>query len=725
MRLDICIATHNPDWRTFEVALQALADQSFFLEQDAPELCHVWIIDNASDAPLVRSHFSILEKSQIPFTLLSEPRLGVVHARIRALRSTSAPLVLFVDDDNELGSDYVSQALRLAAEYPEVGCFGGKMLLPKSAKVPRWCEPYMLGGLGIKDCGDERRSGPFSVTSTYEDWMPAATAGLLLRRQVADKFLEKRADDPRVHAFGRSGSRGLLSHEDFLLVTCSAECNLLVAYEPSLQLVHHIRSNRLTLSYLCRLWYAYGVSGVKLGAYCGQRTEQVRAAEFVEVFSYLKGVLSWRSFPTVPGGMIRASHRLGQLVERIRIAKAKSPPGKQVRIGLVGEESVTPTHGTGCVLLKHFEAYDSSLLTDYYYKTRAATVLPASFAPMKNYKMPSSWLALTCQTVSSKLGLTRLYRRWKGPTGFLRFGSLNPSRPKPDVLYSTVFTNASLAFLLEVERRVGGRTPVIQHFMDFYPEDESLFWEMWSKIDPHVVSVWALTPRLKEKLEPLVGREVKVVSVLKRPIPSLAKTSYRSLDQDFRAVMIGNIWKPEAFWRLVELWRLCQSRLRGLPPIAWYGHPRRLEEIQVKPEVVQDAVRDAGLLPPAELEATLRDSDMAMLAFDHEESPSSPYGDYSFPSKMGDYCAAGLPIFALAGPSTATACFIRDEKLGAAASGHDLEVAVAELIRWIQDEELREQAGLRARKYAEENFDLKSHQSFLYNELTLAARTGR
>ena len=62
--------------------------------------------------------------SGITARIVCEPELGLYAARHRAIRETDGDWIIFVDDDNELRPDYVSEGVRFISEHPEVGCFG-------------------------------------------------------------------------------------------------------------------------------------------------------------------------------------------------------------------------------------------------------------------------------------------------------------------------------------------------------------------------------------------------------------------------------------------------------------------------------------------------------------------------------------------------------------------------------------------------------------------------
>src|SRR5262249_33255309 len=133
MKLDVCICTHNPRRDILPRVLEALAQQSFRKER-----FHVWFIDNASIPPISLAELAVLSQAAVGFTMLQEPRPGQVFARARAIEASAGPWMVFVDDDTVLAPDYLERVAEIAAEQPELGCFGGKLLLPEGITVPNW-----------------------------------------------------------------------------------------------------------------------------------------------------------------------------------------------------------------------------------------------------------------------------------------------------------------------------------------------------------------------------------------------------------------------------------------------------------------------------------------------------------------------------------------------------------------------------------------------------------
>lgn len=251
--IDVCICTHDPRPSLLGAVIDALAAQ--FAHADA---FRVTLIDNASHPPLTEHVLRPLQRRGVAIRLVSESKIGLVHARLRAIEETNASWILFVDDDNVLAPDFIAEGLRFIDANPDVGCFGGRLILPSNLRVPTGCEPF-LPFLGIRDLGGQTRKGRSAVWVEYEP----PGAGAFVRREVLIRFSQLARERPEVFSLGRAGD-SLASCDDALLMSCANDVGLALAYDPALRLEHHIGPERFDRVYLRRLLRAFGESEVML-----------------------------------------------------------------------------------------------------------------------------------------------------------------------------------------------------------------------------------------------------------------------------------------------------------------------------------------------------------------------------------------------------------------------------------------------------------------------------
>lgn len=710
--LNVCVVTHRPRPAILQLVLAALGVQTL-----SPEHFRVRIVDNASEPPLEDSLLDDLRSRSIECELIREKNLGVVHGRIRAIRQSGFEPIVFVDDDNELDPHYLSECQKLLQEHPDVGCFGGKMLVPPSLAVPDWAGP-LLYTLGTRDCGEEAVVD--WLNREWQPWHPTATAGLLVRPEVTTDFLERYATDPGIARLGRKGAQ-LMSHEDYLLVHGAKGLGYKVSYQPALLLYHHFSPHRLTAKYLVRLMFGYGRSGERLAETLHEPVGRLGLSE-------IKDVLRPWGFRTT-ALQVRACHSayyFGIALERARRKLRPALAGDQSlpRVAIVGGESLSGTHGTGWVMSRQLQTYPRELILDLHFQQQGESLFRELALPIKFLGPVNSFQFELRSMTERKLRSAREpFRNFPGaesyqfcplPSNFKAYGGV------PQIIYSTVFSNLSLNFLDFVHRRMPYRIPVLQHFLDFQPEDEATFVSLWRRIQPWVREVWALSPRLAKRLENLLQCQVRVVSCLHQPLTDTFKKNYAELNPEFRAVMIGNLWQRNLLPHLESLWKAARHFPDlSLEAIKWYGSPRRFVELAVDPMDLTEIV-DGGLLATEHLCSTLVGAELAILPF--SSNAANHYSRYSLPSRLSDYCAAGLPVFALASPGSQVWEYVHHHGIGRCACPSNLQQAAETLRDFLKDRDARQAAGRKARKLAEEQMDLAKHQRFLQSELERLAR---
>lgn len=252
--IDICICTYNPRPEILDLVLRSIQRQSADLST-----FRLLIIDNGSSPPLQNSILDPIIQSGIKARIVFEPITGLVNARLRAIRETNQNWILFVDDDNELFPDFIAEGIKFIDEYSEVGCFGGKILLPANLKPPQWAYPF-LPFLAIKDLGEEPIIGK---SPEWQPWEPSG-AGAFVNRKLLDEYEDYIESMPAVSTLGHSGMRNLGAGDDSLIMRSAFRFGLACAYNPRTSVYHHLDSSRFEFTYLIKLMYSFGVSDVIL-----------------------------------------------------------------------------------------------------------------------------------------------------------------------------------------------------------------------------------------------------------------------------------------------------------------------------------------------------------------------------------------------------------------------------------------------------------------------------
>ncbi len=264
-RVSVILCTFNPRSDLISWVLTSLERQT--LPKSEFELI---VIDNRSEPPLDPA--ALNAGRNLPMRVVRENRPGLTQARVTGIETTCAPVIVFVDDDNYLDPDYLAEALRIEAENPWIGCFGGKARGVLETKIPAW-KSRLLGYFGVRDYG------PNPITSTrrvWGEWEPIG-AGMVCRRDVAEQFIRWFRTIPDVGRLGRSGT-GLMSGDDTLLAHAAYHLNYACSYQPALKLSHWIKASRLELRPMARIMAGHGRSHVVLQALKGEPIPRPTAA---------------------------------------------------------------------------------------------------------------------------------------------------------------------------------------------------------------------------------------------------------------------------------------------------------------------------------------------------------------------------------------------------------------------------------------------------------------
>lgn len=281
--LSIIICAHNPRRNYLERVLEALKSQT--LSQDFWELL---LIDNASDRPLA-SEIDLSWHRQARH--IREEQLGLTAARLRGIREATAGVIVFVDDDNVLDSDYLEITWRISKDFPFIGAWGGQIKPEFEVPPPSWAKPY-LGNLAIREFEGDRWS---NLTAQYET--TPCGAGLCIRKVVAEKYTELVRENPQRANMDRKGKM-LTSCGDSDLAFTACDLGLGTGLFASLKLTHLIPANRLQEDYLLRLVEGLAYSQTILAYFRGVIMPQSfwKSSKIYSLYLFLRYGLKTYSF---------------------------------------------------------------------------------------------------------------------------------------------------------------------------------------------------------------------------------------------------------------------------------------------------------------------------------------------------------------------------------------------------------------------------------------------
>ena len=232
--LTIAVCTHNRAWLLGE-SLRALLDQSV-----GPDEFELLVVDNASTDGTAETAQALA--SSFPFfRLVSEPVLGLSHARNAALHAATADWVCFLDDDALTTPNYVETALRLCRQN-DFACFGGSIRPWHRDPLPVWFldeyESDMAHGL---------------VTGTLPDGSFVSGGNMVVKKQVA---LALGGFDP---AFGVCGS--VVGYgEETAFQARMRKAGHPIGYTPELVILHYARPEKYTFPAQWLIRYKAGIA---------------------------------------------------------------------------------------------------------------------------------------------------------------------------------------------------------------------------------------------------------------------------------------------------------------------------------------------------------------------------------------------------------------------------------------------------------------------------------
>jgi GT2 family glycosyltransferase len=248
--LSVIICTHNPRADYLARTLAGLRAQTLPLVE-----WELIVVDNASHEALAPDTAGA---GHLSGRVVPEPEVGLTAARLRGIAEARGDLLVFVDDDNILASDYLACASELSAAWPKLGVWGCGSYTPEweVAPAPGYEEyiRYLAVHRAPRDYWSDR---PFD----YEA-MPAG-AGLCARAAVARHYAGKVRNDPRRKLLGRTGDN-LAGCEDFDLALTATDLGLGTGVFTALAMTHLMPRGRIEEDYLLRLIEGHACSTVLL-----------------------------------------------------------------------------------------------------------------------------------------------------------------------------------------------------------------------------------------------------------------------------------------------------------------------------------------------------------------------------------------------------------------------------------------------------------------------------
>jgi glycosyltransferase involved in cell wall biosynthesis len=305
LHASIIICTHNPRPQYLERVIGALRKQ--VLPYAEWELL---LVDNASE-PAVATFWDLSWHPNARH--IRENELGLAAARLRGMDEAVSDLLVFVDDDNVLDPNYLSEALRIKQEWPALGTWGSGRIVPEFEQEPAdHLKPY-LACLALRD----NKKASWSNVLTCSDATPVG-AGMCVRASVANEYRRLHSSE-EMRLTDRKGAT-LVGHGDYEIAYVGCSLNLGMGVFPELKMTHLIPKERVSDEYHLRLAEGNQVSEGLL-VYKWMGTEPPDPFSAKAILSMVKNVV-------LKGGFHRRRHLAvvrGRIAARRRLAKKEQP----------------------------------------------------------------------------------------------------------------------------------------------------------------------------------------------------------------------------------------------------------------------------------------------------------------------------------------------------------------------------------------------------------------
>ena len=212
----------------------------------------VWeiiVVDNNSTDDTAKVVREYQANWQLPYALkyCLETEQGAAFARKRGVQEACGTLIGFLDDDNIPELDWVAAADQFSQEHPNAGAYGSQIHGEYEVEPPpnfKRIEPF----LAIT----ERGANPLLYNRKLKLLPPSA--GLVVRKEAWLQSIPS-------HCILRGRVPGsMVTGEDLEVLAYIQQAGWEIWYNPKMELVHKIPSNRLTRDYLISFMGGIGLS---------------------------------------------------------------------------------------------------------------------------------------------------------------------------------------------------------------------------------------------------------------------------------------------------------------------------------------------------------------------------------------------------------------------------------------------------------------------------------
>ena len=389
-----------------------------------------------------------------------------------------------------------------------------------------------------------------------------------------------------------------------------------------------------------------------------------------------------------------------------------------MRVCLLSEAPVNRTHGTGCLLLRLLAdgGADVCNIHPAAGPGAAASALPSFQAERR--PRPGANFFRRVDALSR-----RVFGRSVVPVSAkLDCFRLEPGAAEAliaaDIIVAVVYSVDGLSFVRDALKDIASPAPLLLWFLDCEIGDMRVPSDIDGFLRRRTTEVWACNECIRQTIAAALPW-TDLVSSVKFHLGVELPHDWRRESAAGDCIMIGNFWNVRLAPLLGRAWSLLRGRDPSCGPLSWHGAaeaPARLERQNASagPDIVY-----RGYAP--KLDPVLGHARAALVPFS-TACHRGAYSQHSFPSRIADYCAHGLPVFALADNDSLASKFILKHGIGVACDSDDPAVLAGALHEFLADDvSLREQS-VRAREAAERLFDINQVRPAFIRDLESLAQ---
>lgn len=241
MKISIIVCTYNRDKYLYG-ALECIAKNSF----DAANYEVVLVNNNSTDTTESECRRFMEAFPDLDFRYFVETRQGLSHARNRGIAESSGDVLVFLDDDSFVKSDYLTNLAENMEKYPQAMAFGGK-ITPRfeTGEAPKWLCKWTYSWVSAIDKGAE--------VTLFEGNSYPIGANMGFRKQCVEKCGVFNT------ALGRS-KKNLMGGEEKDIFNRVKEHDMPIYYFPNIEVEHVIPPTRTTKEYIVNMGKGIGMS---------------------------------------------------------------------------------------------------------------------------------------------------------------------------------------------------------------------------------------------------------------------------------------------------------------------------------------------------------------------------------------------------------------------------------------------------------------------------------